>query len=86
SAVTPRRKTEKKKQQQAKPLLEFMHSYWNPPASKDIKISIGSPRVNAAIVKRLGEPPFWREPKDFTNLMEGIYERVTKEALKLAFE
>lgn len=82
-AVTPQRKTEEKK---PKPLSEYVHSYWNPPTSKDIKISIAAPRVNAAIVKRLGEPPFWREAKDFTNLMEGIYERVTKEALKLAYE
>lgn len=84
SVVTRQRKEEKTKA--VKPLSEFMHSYWNSPASKDIRISIGAPRVNAAIVKRLGEPPFWREPKDFTKLMEGIYERVTKEALKLAFE
>jgi uncharacterized Zn finger protein len=43
------------------------------------------PYVDAAIIKRLGEPPFWREPEDFAELMKGAYQEVTSKALRLAF-
>lgn len=50
-----------------------------------VGVAPNGPYVNAAVIKRLGEPPFWREPEDFTKLMEDIYENVTSKALRLAF-
>ena len=43
------------------------------------------PQVDAAVIKRLGEPPFWREPEDFTEVMEQVYGAVTSKAMKVAF-
>jgi uncharacterized Zn finger protein len=50
-----------------------------------VGVSQNRPYVDAAVIKRLGEPPFWREPEDFTELMKGIYQEVTSKALQLAF-
>ena len=52
---------------------------WHVGVSKD------RPYVDAAVIKRLGEPPFWREPEDFTERMNGIYQGVISKALQLAF-
>lgn len=50
-----------------------------------IRVSVNGPYVDAAVIKRLGEPPFWHEPEDFTKIMEGIYRDVTTKALQVAF-
>jgi uncharacterized Zn finger protein len=50
-----------------------------------IRVSADRPYVDAAVIKRLGEPQFWREPEDFTKLMEEVYRDVTSRALELAF-
>jgi uncharacterized Zn finger protein len=50
-----------------------------------VAVSPDVPYVDAAIIKRLGEPPFWREPEDFAELMKGAYQEVTSKALRLAF-
>jgi hypothetical protein len=50
--------------------------------------TIARPEVPLALLRRLGEPPFW--PRDgqtpgFLAAMEPIYEAVTAAALELAF-
>jgi uncharacterized Zn finger protein len=50
-----------------------------------VAVSPNRPYVDAAVIKRLGEPPFWREPEDFTELMKDVYRDVTSKALQLAF-
>jgi len=50
-----------------------------------IGVSQNRPYVDAAVIKRLGEPAFWREPEDFTELMKNVYQDVTSKALQLAF-
>jgi hypothetical protein len=42
-------------------------------------------RVNAAVIKRLGEPSFWRLQKNFVDIMEDIYGKVSRIALKEAY-
>jgi uncharacterized Zn finger protein len=68
------------------PLEECVSNFWSEQKPLGyVRVSPNGPHVNAAVIRRLGEPPFWREPEDFTKLMEDIYENVTSKALKLAF-
>jgi uncharacterized Zn finger protein len=53
---------------------------------EQFRVSITEPRVDAAVIKRLGEPPTWRETEDFVKLMENLYRTVTRRSLKTAFE
>ncbi|HXW11860.1 MAG TPA: SWIM zinc finger family protein [Nitrososphaeraceae archaeon] len=69
-----------------KPLQNFVYSFWH--AGKNYKlldVSIEPSRVNAAVIKRLGEPSFWRLQKNFVDIMEDIYGKVSKIALKEAY-
>jgi len=68
------------------PLEECVTVFWaEQKLLGHIGVSPNGPYVNAAVIRRLGEPRCWREPEDFTELMEGIYQNVTSQALKLAF-
>jgi uncharacterized Zn finger protein len=68
------------------PLEELIPTFWSEQKPLGhLGVSPSGPYVNAAVIRRLGEPPFWREPEDFNKLMEAIYENVTSKALKLAF-
>jgi hypothetical protein len=42
-----------------------------------------APAVGALPIKRLGVPPFWRNPDDFVRLMEGWYRAIGAEAERL---
>lgn len=44
---------------------------------------VRTPPVNAALLKRLGNFPFWRGEETFADAMEAIYSRVSTEALKV---
>lgn len=67
-------------------LEDCIEFFWTEPKPLGhITVSPKGPYVNAAVIKRLGEPPFWREPEDFTELMERVYQNVTSKALRLAF-
>jgi len=71
---------------EAPSLEDCLASFWSEQRSlTQFKVSAERPRVDAAIIKRLGEPPFWRESDEFTELMEGIYADVTSKASQLAF-
>jgi len=68
-------------------LEECICSFWASPKSlEQFNISMAQPHVNAAVIKRLGEPSFWREHEDFTKLMAEVYEKVTRKALDAAFK
>ena len=69
-----------------KPLQNFVYSFWH--ADKNYKlldVSIEPSRVNAAVIKRLGEPSFWRLQKNFVDIMEDIYGKVSRIAMKEAY-
>ncbi|MGC9076999.1 MAG: SWIM zinc finger family protein [Conexivisphaera sp.] len=50
-----------------------------------LELPVKGPVVDAALVKRLGEPRSWREPIDFRELMEALYREITARALEEAF-
>lgn len=52
-----------------------LHEFW---------VSIQPPEVEMAVLKRLGKPPFWRDPADFNQLMTQIYENAKGRAMELA--
>ena len=45
-----------------------------------VDISMEPCRVNAAVIKRLGEPSFWRLQKNFVDIMEDIYGEVSRDS------
>jgi len=68
------------------PLEKYMDNFWNLQKSLDnIKVKVRGPHVSAAIVKRLGEPVFWRVSNDFVRLMEEEYDYISSMAMKIAF-
>jgi uncharacterized Zn finger protein len=69
-----------------RPLQNFVCSFWH--AGKNYRlldVSMEPSRVNAAVIKRLGEPSFWRLQKNFVDIMEDIYGKVSRIALKEAY-
>lgn len=69
------------------PLEESVRAFWTVRKPLDqFYVSVAEPRVVAAIIKRLGEPPSWRETEDFVKLMESLYQVVTRRALETAFK
>ncbi len=67
----------------AEPLEACLDRYWSPAEPlADMQFSIAAPDVSLALLKRLGEPPFW--PRMLASLGP-IYEAVTAAALNLAF-
>lgn len=52
---------------------------------RKFSVSITPPNISTAILKRLGEPPFWQE-KDFWLEMERIYKVISDSAIKTAFD
>jgi uncharacterized Zn finger protein len=68
------------------PLEDCVAAFWSEQKPLGgIGVSKDRPYVDAAVIQRLGEPPFWREPEDFTELMKGVYQGVTSKALQLTF-
>lgn len=78
--------TLKQKGTGATTLESLVRSFWHRGTDLQMDIHIEPPRVNAALIKRLGEPPFWRHPKDFVEIMDGIYDRVSKRARSYAVQ
>ena len=68
------------------PLQNFVGSFWQTGKNyRLVDISMEPCRVNAAVIKRLGEPSFWRLQKNFVDIMEDIYGKVSRIALKEAY-
>ncbi len=53
---------------------------------EDMPFTIARPQVELALLKRLGEPPFWpSHAASFLDALRPVYEAVTRAALELAF-
>jgi uncharacterized Zn finger protein len=60
--------------------------FWQMQAPLDeFRVEIAAPPRPAALIERLGPPPFWQPPAGFLPLMSAVYAQVTEEALKAAF-
>jgi len=51
----------------------------------DFRVTIAPPQVEAALLKRMGPPPFWRSSRDFLAMLSPVYAAVTARAMELAF-
>ncbi|OIO96140.1 MAG: hypothetical protein AUJ96_25230 [Armatimonadetes bacterium CG2_30_66_41] len=73
-------------EESAPPLDPEPRAFWGDPSPLDgFRINVARPPVAAAVVKRLGEPPFWREDEGFGEVMERWYETVTARAIREAY-
>jgi uncharacterized Zn finger protein len=83
----PARKRVERKDQSAakvKPLNECLNSFWE--ASDELEtlsFVIAAPPIEAAPVKRLGEPPFWQDRPGLLPQMETVYRAITKAVMTL---
>jgi uncharacterized Zn finger protein len=50
-----------------------------------ITISVGPPRVSAALLKRLGVPAFWKPHPEIRGAFERLYAKVTERSMALAY-
>lgn len=67
------------------PLEECLEHFWEmSEAPSEWRASLAAPQVDAALVKRLGMPGFWRGKPDFMTLMSQAYDAVTQAALEMA--
>lgn len=66
------------------PISIEAHSFWQGGAfPENILGEIRVPPVNAALITRLGNFPFWRGEETFAEVMTSIYSRASDEGLKL---
>jgi uncharacterized Zn finger protein len=81
-----KKRTERKAQpaEKVKPLAECLDTFW---AASDeletLRFAIAAPPVEAAPVKRLGEPAFWKGRPGLLPQMETAYRAITDAALAL---
>ncbi len=68
-------------------LEECLDRYWTLAAeAENVTLRIGAPRVDMALLKRIGVPDFQGiEAQSFWGQMERVYDGVTKRALDVAF-
>ncbi|MBC7252056.1 MAG: SWIM zinc finger family protein [Anaerolineae bacterium] len=68
------------------PLEASLDRYWDLGEDlDDFRVTIAPPPVEAAVLKRLGAPPFWEGPQDFLSSLGAIYAAVTARAMEQAF-
>ncbi len=68
------------------PLEADPEGYWALGESlDDFRVMIAPPEVEAALLKRMGPPPFWRSSRDFLTTLSMVYKAVTDRAMELAF-
>jgi uncharacterized Zn finger protein len=61
--------------------------FWHMPIDLiDFRVTIAAPAIDAAPIKRLGSPKFWRGKQDFTVLMVGAYQAITQASLTAGSE
>jgi uncharacterized Zn finger protein len=62
-------------------------AFWTAPADPAaVAISFRAPPVDAAPVKLLGPPPFWKGDQDFPTAAEHLYRTIGEHARRLAFD
>ncbi|MDI7275371.1 MAG: SWIM zinc finger family protein [Anaerolineae bacterium] len=69
------------------PLEASLERFWSAgDALDDMQFAIAPPEVEMALLRRLGEPPFWpRDAGSFLAGLQPVYRAATKAALQLAF-
>jgi len=71
---------------QVEPLEADLSRFWELQESlAGFRVTIAPPRVETALLKRLGPPPFSRRPEAFVGALTLAYAAVTDRALALAF-
>ncbi len=71
--------------EKAAPLAESLGDFWVAGDElESLRLTLAAPEIEAAPVKRLGEPPFWSARPGFVERMSAAYTVVTQEALALA--
>jgi uncharacterized Zn finger protein len=71
--------------EEAEPLAAHLDNFWAMRASVDaLRFNVAAPPIEAALLKRLGQPPFWRGPHDFAQTMTAVYAAVTAAAVEVA--
>jgi uncharacterized Zn finger protein len=62
-----------------------LRTFWSgPPQTDEVALHFALPESHALAVKRLGPPPFVRNPAAFGKVMERLYEQIGEYALGLA--
>lgn len=68
------------------PLEACLDRYWDPGEDlDDFRVTVAPPPVGAALLKRLGTPPFWEGPQDFLTTLGAVYAAVTAGAMGQAY-
>jgi uncharacterized Zn finger protein len=68
------------------PPMADPEEYWDLRESlDDFRVTIAPPEVEAALLKRMGPPPFWRSSRDLLSVLGPVYGAVTARAMELAF-
>ncbi len=81
----PRSQLKKPATERVVPLSKCLETFWAPSDELEaLRLMLAAPEVEAAAVKRLGEPPFWSGSPGFIVEMGQAYVAVTREALNLA--
>jgi uncharacterized Zn finger protein len=77
-------KAPNKSPRESAPLAASLEHFWDPGTDLEtLRFVITAPEVEAAPVKRLGEPAFWSGKPDFTTRLSEAYRTVTAAALEL---
>ena len=67
------------------PLVECVENFWEAESEMgSLNFNITEPEVDAAPIKKLGEPAFWTEKPDFTTCLTVAYQSIADAALDLA--
>jgi uncharacterized Zn finger protein len=59
--------------------------FWGGKEFESFSVNISRPDVPAAVIKRLGTPPFWDRKEDFNKKMEKYYEEISRKAIETAY-
>jgi uncharacterized Zn finger protein len=79
------RKAAAKPAEKFTPLKECVENFWETGGEiESLHFNLARPEVEAAPVKRLGEPSFWTDKPGFTARLASAYESVAEAALELA--
>ncbi len=64
------------------PLAESLTHFWSAANLAAVHFEFSEPEVDAAAVKRLGEPEFWKPGGEFLNAMSRAYAAISQAALE----
>jgi uncharacterized Zn finger protein len=82
AAEKPRRTAKAKRKEKAAPLEANLDRFWDALESlDDFRVTIAASPIDAAPVKRLGRPGFWKNKADFIEIFESAYRGVSLASL-----